>query len=62
MFMILVLVIKILLFFYSLEFSDYSSTSETSDSSASTVILDEVPNKRQRTEDASALSAKQVRA
>ncbi|XP_056104256.1 uncharacterized protein LOC130083216 [Rhinichthys klamathensis goyatoka] len=45
------------------EFSDYSSISETSDSSsssASTVILDEVANKRQRTEYTSALSAKQL--
>ncbi|XP_055049558.1 uncharacterized protein [Misgurnus anguillicaudatus] len=47
------------------EFSDsLSSISETSDSSncssASTVILDEVPNKRQRKEDTSALSAKQL--
>ncbi|XP_051979219.1 uncharacterized protein LOC127640609 isoform X1 [Xyrauchen texanus] len=45
------------------EFSDYSSISETSDSystSASTVILDEVANKRPRTEYTSALSAKQL--
>ncbi|RXN07740.1 hypothetical protein ROHU_032174 [Labeo rohita] len=45
------------------EFSD-SFSSEMSDSSsgssASTVIIDEVPNKRQRTEEAYSLSAKQV--
>ncbi|RXN32932.1 hypothetical protein ROHU_004430 [Labeo rohita] len=45
------------------EFSD-SFSSEVSDSSssssASTVIIDEVPNKRQRTEEAYSLSAKQL--
>lgn len=48
-----------------LEFSDsFSSASETDSScssGASTIILSEVPNKRQRTEEANALTAKQVR-
>ncbi|XP_073689424.1 uncharacterized protein [Garra rufa] len=45
------------------EFSDSIScemSDSSSGSSASTVIIDEVPNKRQRTEEAYALSAKQV--
>lgn len=52
------------MFSIALEFSDFSLSSETSDSSfsssASTIILD-VPNKRQRIEDTrDAVSAKQV--
>ncbi|KAJ8391952.1 hypothetical protein AAFF_G00084230 [Aldrovandia affinis] len=50
--------------FHDKEFSDHSSASEISDSSfsssASTVIIDEVPSKRQRIEDTRAVSAKQL--